>query len=130
MRLHRFINSLLYLIIQLEAKESRANENNGGIRFSFVLFWQARFLAAMQVIWACGDTACAPQILPPITHLPTSKRWTTELTVGFRFVVPTTGFEPTRADSMRFETLSLTHSATPSMSVIVIVRRKTNSTMI
>ena len=38
MRSHKFINILLYLIIQLVAKESRANENNGGIRCFFVLF--------------------------------------------------------------------------------------------
>ena len=38
MRSHKFINSLLYLIILLVAKESRANENNGGIRCFFVLF--------------------------------------------------------------------------------------------
>ena len=34
MRSHRFINSLLYLIIQLVAKESRAEENNGGLGVS------------------------------------------------------------------------------------------------
>ena len=38
MRSHKFINSLLYLIILLVAKENRANENNGGIRCFFVLF--------------------------------------------------------------------------------------------
>ena len=38
MRSHKFINSLLYLITLLVAKESRANENNGGIRCFFVLF--------------------------------------------------------------------------------------------
>ena len=38
MRSHKFINSLLYLIILLAAKESRANENNGGIRCFFILF--------------------------------------------------------------------------------------------
>ena len=38
MRSHKFINSLLYLIILLVAKESRANENSGGIRCFFVLF--------------------------------------------------------------------------------------------
>ena len=38
MRSHKFINSLLYLIIQLVAEESKANENNGGIRCFFVLF--------------------------------------------------------------------------------------------
>ena len=42
MRSHKFINSLLYLIIQLVAKESRANENNGGIRCFFVLFIDKR----------------------------------------------------------------------------------------
>ena len=42
MRSHRFINSLLYLVIQLVAKESRANENNRGIRCFFVLFIDKR----------------------------------------------------------------------------------------
>ena len=38
MRSHRFINSLLYLVIQLVAKESNAKENNAGIRRFFILF--------------------------------------------------------------------------------------------
>ena len=38
MRSHKFINSLLYLIIHLVAKESMANENDGGIRCFFFLF--------------------------------------------------------------------------------------------
>ena len=45
MRSHKFINSLLYLIIQLLAKESRANENNGGIRCFFVLFIDKRYIS-------------------------------------------------------------------------------------
>ena len=45
MRSHRFINSLLYLMIQLVAKESRANENNGGIRCLFVLFIDKRYIS-------------------------------------------------------------------------------------
>ena len=45
MRSHEFINSLLYLIIQLVAKESRANENNGGIRCFFVLFIDKRYIS-------------------------------------------------------------------------------------
>ena len=45
MRSHRFINSLLYLIIQLVAKESRANENNGGIRCLFVLSIDKRYVS-------------------------------------------------------------------------------------
>ena len=45
MRSHKFINSLLYLIIQLVAKESRANENNGGIRYFFVLFIDKRYIS-------------------------------------------------------------------------------------
>ena len=32
MRSHRFINSLLYLVIHLVAKESKAKESNAGIR--------------------------------------------------------------------------------------------------
>ena len=45
MRSHKFINSLLYLIIQLLAKESRANGNNGGIRCFFVLFIDKRYIS-------------------------------------------------------------------------------------
>ena len=45
MRSHKFINSLLYLIIQFVAKESRANENNGGIRYFFVLFIDKRYIS-------------------------------------------------------------------------------------
>ena len=42
MRSHEFINTLLYLIIQLVAKESRAYENNG---WGFVLFIDKRYLS-------------------------------------------------------------------------------------
>ena len=42
MRLHRFINSLLYLEIQLAAKESKAKENNAGIWCLFVLILEKR----------------------------------------------------------------------------------------
>ena len=45
MRSHKFINSLLYLIIPLVAKESRANENNGGIKCFFVLFIDKCYLS-------------------------------------------------------------------------------------
>ena len=45
MRSHRFINSLLYLIIQCVAKESRANENNGGIRYFLVLFTDKNYIS-------------------------------------------------------------------------------------
>ena len=45
MRSHRFINSLLYLVIQLVAKESKAKENNAVIRRFFVLFLDKRFIS-------------------------------------------------------------------------------------
>ena len=45
MRSHRFINSLLYLVIQLVAKESKAKENNWGISHSFVLFIDKRYIS-------------------------------------------------------------------------------------
>ena len=45
MRSHRFINSLLYLVIQLVAKESRAKENTGGIGCFFVLFLDRRYIS-------------------------------------------------------------------------------------
>ena len=44
-------------------------------------------------------------------HSPTPEGWTAELTVGSSLVVPTTGFEPTRVDLTRFETLRLNHSS-------------------
>ena len=45
MRSHRFINSLLYLVIQLVANESKAKENNAGIRSFFVLFLDKRYIS-------------------------------------------------------------------------------------
>ena len=45
MRSHRFINSLLYLVIQVVAKESKAKENNAGIRRFFVLFLNKRYIS-------------------------------------------------------------------------------------
>ena len=45
MRSHKFINSLLLLMIRLVAKESRANENNCGIKCSFVLFIDKRHIS-------------------------------------------------------------------------------------
>ena len=44
MRSHKFINSLLLLMIRLVAKESRANENNGGIKCFFVLLIDKRYI--------------------------------------------------------------------------------------
>ena len=41
MRSHRFINSLLYLVM----KESNAKENNAGIRRFFVLFLEKRYIS-------------------------------------------------------------------------------------
>ena len=50
MRLHRFINSLLYLVIQLVAKENKAKENNAWIRRFFVLFFrQALYIRSFTV---------------------------------------------------------------------------------
>ena len=45
MRSHRFINSPLYLVIQLVEKESKVNENNAGIRHFFVLFLEKRYIS-------------------------------------------------------------------------------------
>ena len=63
----------------------------------------------------CGPAALrlVPSELPPSTHLPTSEGWAAELADGLRLEVPTIGFEPTRVDPTRFETLRLNHSATP-----------------
>ena len=40
MRSHRCINSLLCLVIQLVAKESKAKEKNAGIMCLFILFFR------------------------------------------------------------------------------------------
>ena len=56
MRSHRFINSLLYLVIQLVAKESKANENNARDRRFFVLFLDKRHVS--QVIHFKLDHSC------------------------------------------------------------------------
>ena len=45
MRSHRFMNSLLYLVIQLVAKENKAIENNAGIGSLFVLFMDKRCIS-------------------------------------------------------------------------------------
>ena len=45
MRLHRFINSLLHLVIQLMATESNAKDNSGGISCFFVLFVCDRYVS-------------------------------------------------------------------------------------
>ena len=44
MRSHRFINSILYFVIQLVAKESKAKKNNRGIRCFLVLFIDKRYI--------------------------------------------------------------------------------------
>ena len=49
MRSLRFINNLLYLVIQLVAKESNAKENNAGTRRFFVLCLHKRYIS--QVIY-------------------------------------------------------------------------------
>ena len=45
MRSHRVINILLYLVIQLVVKESKAKENNEGSRCLFVLFLEKRYIS-------------------------------------------------------------------------------------
>ena len=45
MKSHRFINRLLYLVIQLVVKESKAQENNAGIRCLFVLFLEKCYIS-------------------------------------------------------------------------------------
>ena len=42
---HRFVNSVLYLVIQLVAKESKAKEKNAGIRCLSVLFLEKRYIS-------------------------------------------------------------------------------------
>ena len=45
MRSHRFINSLLYLVIQLMAKESNAKENNARISCLLVLLLEKHYMS-------------------------------------------------------------------------------------
>ena len=45
MRSHRLINSVLYLVLQLVAKESKAKENNAEIRRFFVLLIDKRYIS-------------------------------------------------------------------------------------
>ena len=52
--------------------------------------------------------------LPLNTDLPTPERCAAEMAVGLWFVMSAKGFEPTRVDPIRFETLHFNHSATPS----------------
>ena len=53
-------------------------------------------MAAIQLMWACGTTACAFKVWTQSTHFPTSEGWPTELTAGLWFVVPAMGFQPNR----------------------------------
>ena len=54
MRSHRFMNSLLYLVIQLVAKENKAKENNAGVGRFFVLSMDKRCIS--QVFHFKGST--------------------------------------------------------------------------
>ena len=83
------------------------NDNNFG---SLYLMKHLSFRLA--VISICP--VLVPLELLLSNHLPTSEGWTAELAVGLWLMVPMTGFEPTRVDLARFETLRLNHSATPS----------------
>ena len=58
--------------------------------------WIKHFDFRLAVINVCP--VLVPSELLLSTHLPTSERWTAELTVGLSSVVPTTGFQPKRVD--------------------------------
>ena len=58
MRSHRFVNSPLHLIIQLVAKESRAEENNRGIRCFFVLFIDKRYIYLRSFTLSFSSSSC------------------------------------------------------------------------
>ena len=45
MRSHRFINSLLYLVIMLVAKECKTKEKNAEIGRFFILFIDKRYIS-------------------------------------------------------------------------------------
>ena len=65
------------------------------------LYWIKHCNFRLAVINVCP--VLVPSELLLSTHLPTSEGWTAELTVGMGFVVPRTGFEPTREDLTGFE---------------------------
>ena len=67
-----------------------------------------------------------PSDLPLGSHLPTPEGWTAELAASLWFVVLAMGFEPTRVEPTRFQTLRLNHTATPpdryiGMAAIIVV---------
>ena len=67
------------------------------------LYWMKHFSVRLAVINVCP--VLVPSELLLSTHLPTLEGWRAELTVGLWLMIPTTGFEPTRVDLARFETL-------------------------
>ena len=69
---------------------------------------EARFLAAVQLLWACGTTACAVTIASD-DLLSDPGRLESRICCG---VVPATGFESMRVDPARMKTLRLNHLAT------------------
>ena len=60
------------------------------------LYWMKHFSFRFAVIDVCPVLVSSELLLS--THLSTSEGWTAELTVGLWFVIPMTGFEPTRVD--------------------------------
>ena len=71
---------------------SNPNESNY-IDFEY-LYWMKYFSFRLAIINVCPVLVSSELLLS--THLPTSERWTAELTVGLYLAVSTTGFEPTR----------------------------------
>ena len=69
MRSHRFINSPLYLKIQLVTKESKAKENNAGIRCLFVLFLDKRYISQVIHFKGLSNMLKITQLLLKITQL-------------------------------------------------------------
>ena len=62
-------------------------EEDNAKQSNFYFLTQAGYVAAIQLMWACGITTRALRI----TNSPTSEGWTAELAVGLRLVVPKTG---------------------------------------
>ena len=79
-----------------------------------LLLRQARYIGSYTAdVGTTAAMALVPSEMPLSTHSPISEGWRAELAAGLWFVVSVTGFGPTKVDPTRFETLRLSHLATP-----------------
>ena len=71
MRSHRFVNSLLYLVIQLVGKESKVKEDSAWIRRFFVLFLDKRYICqVIHLKGLCKDISLHLHIAEKSKHSP------------------------------------------------------------